>query len=295
MTLQKCGLNTNNTQQELQPHGSIDFPCAGYASIHQKDFNDVIAWHWHDEIEIIYIEKGSLIIQIPSKQITLLEGEMVIINSHVLHFARTDSYCKLNSLVFSKLLLTGNNTSSFAKKYIDPLLSCPHFKYLKILDNKMILSFLNAFKALKNDTFAYEFTVREELSHILLYCFKSYEKNILFPKVEENRDEYRLETMLDYIHNHYFENITLADISLASNIGERECLRCFKRTIGISPIQYLLKYRLMQSANLLLSNPSWSIVTIANACGFDYASYYSKQFKKYYLCSPKEYRKIKSL
>ena len=224
-------------------------------------------------------------------QISLSKGDLVVINSHILHFAKTDSYCKLNSFVFSKILLTGNNNSSFSKKYIEPLLLCPYFKCLKINNNQMIQSFLKAFDALKNDGFAYEFTVREELTHILLYCFKHYEKDILFPKIESNIDESRLESMLDFIHNHYFENINLKDIALASNIGERECLRCFKRTIGIAPIQYLLKYRLMQSASLLLSKPTWSIVAIANACGFDYASYYAKQFKKYYLCSPKEYRK----
>ena len=34
MALQKCGLNRNNKNKELQPHGSLEFPCAGYESTH---------------------------------------------------------------------------------------------------------------------------------------------------------------------------------------------------------------------------------------------------------------------
>ena len=49
----------------------------------------------------------------------------------------------------------------------------------------------------------------------------------------------------------------------------------FKRTISESPMQYLLKYRLMQSAAILLERPGESISDIAGACGFDYPSYYA--------------------
>ena len=34
MGLQTCGLNRNHAQKELQPHGTVEFPCAAYASRH---------------------------------------------------------------------------------------------------------------------------------------------------------------------------------------------------------------------------------------------------------------------
>ena len=42
MGLQKCGLNLNNVSKELQPHGSLAFPCAGYASRHTDLPEDII-------------------------------------------------------------------------------------------------------------------------------------------------------------------------------------------------------------------------------------------------------------
>lgn len=43
--------------------------------------------HWHEEIEIIYVEKGELIFNINMEPITLSSGQCFIINSEYLHSA----------------------------------------------------------------------------------------------------------------------------------------------------------------------------------------------------------------
>ena len=103
-------------------------------------------------------------------------------------------------------------------------------------------------------------------------------------------DRGRLTKMLEIIHEHYGEKLTLRDIARAANIGERECLRCFQRTIQISPIQYLLKYRVMQGASMLLQVPQKSIAQISCDCGFESPGHFTKMFKRYFACTPKEYR-----
>lgn len=113
MSLQKCGLNMNSDLKELQPHGTLDFPCAGYEETYTDRISDEIPWHWHEELEIIYLKKGSLKLQVPSKEYIMNAGELAVINTNVLHYATAMPYCELQSLVFSHLLLTGNNTSVF--------------------------------------------------------------------------------------------------------------------------------------------------------------------------------------
>ena len=63
MGLQVCALNRNNMQKELQPYGTIEFPCAAYASRHTDAPGDAIPWHWHEEFEVIYIADGTLKLQ----------------------------------------------------------------------------------------------------------------------------------------------------------------------------------------------------------------------------------------
>ena len=48
----------------------------------------------------------------------------------------------------------------------------------------------------------------------------------------------------------------------------------------------------MQGAEMLLANPSGRISEIATHCGFDSASNFAKMFKRFYNCTPREYRKI---
>lgn len=290
MALQKCVLNRNRDLKELQPQGTLEFPCAAYESSHTDQAADMIPWHWHEELEIIYLKTGALKLQIPSMEYTLRCGNLAILNSGLLHYLTGEPYGELQSFVFSPFLLTGTSTSSFYQKYLHPLIVCPGFQLLQTDDSCLKEAFQIAFDAVLNDSFAYEFTVREQLSKIMLFCFRELENQLFVQNSPQNSDALRISKMLEYIQVHYAESVTLRAVSGAAGLGERECLRCFKRTIKESPIQYLLKYRLMQSCEMLLSSPSLSIAEIASACGFDHPSYYSQQFKRFYQCTPREYR-----
>lgn len=292
MALQECGFNINNTNKELRPHGTAEFPCAGYESRHTSSIEDVIPWHWHEELEMIHVIKGTMKLQVLSEHLTVHEGELAVINANTLHSASGDPYCELQSLVFSPLLVTGSTNLIFAVKYVSPLIACGKFSCVLFGKKNRRVSrwFTFAFQALRTDVFGYEFIVRDQLTHILLSVYEKLEDAILKSDSTKSMDEIRLGEMLDYIHSNFTKNITLADIAGVSGISEREALRCFKRTIGESPIQYLLKHRLMQSAYMLLTDPTASIASIAGNCGFDSPAYYAKKFKELYHCAPRDYR-----
>ena len=98
------------------------------------------------------------------------------------------------------------------------------------------------------------------------------------------------QTMVSYIYQHYPEKIGLSDIAQAGNVCRNKCCQIFSRQLHQSPIDFLNHYRLEVSRNLL-DNTSWSIIKIAQACGFNHSSYYSKLFRQAYRCTPIEYRK----
>lgn len=109
MGLQTCGLNRSHTQKELQPHGTIEFPCAAYASRHTDAPGDTIPWHWHEELEVIFVAAGTLKLQIPGGEYLLQEGSLVVLNSNVLHSLSGHPAGALRSMVFSPFLITGRN------------------------------------------------------------------------------------------------------------------------------------------------------------------------------------------
>ncbi|MFJ7368139.1 helix-turn-helix transcriptional regulator [Lysinibacillus sp. NPDC098008] len=100
----------------------------------------------------------------------------------------------------------------------------------------------------------------------------------------------RVKAMLDFLHSHYHQKITLADLAAHIYISPAECSRFFKKVVGMTPFTYLLYYQLRKSLKLL-QNHEQSITTIAVLTGFSTVSYYIEKFKKYTGYSPHIYRK----
>lgn len=297
MALQACGLNLNRGLKELQPHGTLAFPCAGYSALYTDKPEDIIPWHWHEEMEIVYVKEGCLELKIPSASFFVREGNLLAVNSNLLHSGIAAPSCLLQSLVFSPALISGNNHSVFAVKYIQPLIRCCSFTGLSILQSvnpAVIQDFCHAFEAMEKEPPGFEFTVREHLSRIVFFLVQSFQELLNIPDNIQSQDNLRMKKMLTYIHQNYAEEITLQDIARTADIGERECLRCFRKTIQSSPGQYLLKYRVMQGAEQLLHQPECSISQISLSCGFDSPSNFAKLFKRFYNCTPREYRKAKT-
>lgn len=293
MALQECGLNLNSASKELQPHGSLEFPCAGYASCHKERQEDIIPWHWHEEMEIVYMVSGQMEIKIPSQSFLVQKGDCVAINSNVLHYGAAIVECELRSLVFGPTLIAGSGELVFARKYMEPLLACNNFcgYFIKAGSNEKVVRWFNrAFEALAEDCYGYEFIVREELSRICLFLYGEFEPQADMQDIPLNQDNLRIRKMLAFIHENFADGISVSEIAGIVGISERECLRCFQKTIQLSPIQYLLKYRVMQGAEMLLGNPADSISEVAVSCGFDSPSNFSKTFKRFYKCTPREYR-----
>lgn len=283
----------NKEHKELRLHGTKGFPCAGYESYYTNNPEDIVPWHWHEEIEIICVEEGKLQVKIPSRVFWLKKGDCLALNSNMLHHASTEDRCKMRSLVFSSELVQGSDSSVFAEKYMGSLVSCQSFSgcHMEDVDDSQILNwFQEAFEAMEGEESGYEFVVREALSRICLFLYRRFEPQMDIGNASLNQDNLRVRKMLTYIHKNYAEDISLEEIARAADISERECFRCFKKTIQVSPIQYLLKYRIMQGAGMLLSNPLGSVSEIASACGFDSPSNFAKMFRRFYDCAPREYR-----
>lgn len=297
MALQECGLNLNRDNQELQPHGSTAFPCAGYEQHYTDHPEDDIPWHWHEEMEIIYIAAGSMTVRIPSETFLLEAGDCIIINGNMLHYAIAAPECDLRSLVFHPALIGGREDSVYTAKYMRLLLDCPSFTGYLVRRGTIddVADWFNrAHDALSEEVYGYEFLVREYLSRICLELYRALEPQLDAQGSTLTQDNLRARNMLAYIHEHYAENISLAEIAREADVSERECLRCFRKTIQQSPIQYLLRYRIMRGADMLIRNPGSSISEIASQCGFDSQSNFAKMFKRFYQCTPREYRRDRS-
>ena len=96
--------------------------------------------------------------------------------------------------------------------------------------------------------------------------------------------------ILNYLNEHYAENLSLEKISEKFFISKSNLSHYFKRETGLSPIQYMMQRRIGEAQSLLVET-SLPIQEIEFQLGFNDSAHFSKMFKKYVGVTPKEYRK----
>lgn len=89
----------------------------------------------------------------------------------------------------------------------------------------------------------------------------------------------RMQKFLQYISEHYGEDISLDGLAARANVSKSECLRCFKASMQTTPYKYLTEYRLAKAAELLRSTDE-PIGHIADSVGFHQISHFGKCFKE---------------
>lgn len=96
--------------------------------------------------------------------------------------------------------------------------------------------------------------------------------------------------ILDYMAENFGENIVLEDIASQAGISPFHFSRLFKQTIGQSPHQFLMAYRIEQAKKMLI-NSDRQMIEIAFSCGFSDQAHFSRVFKQIQGETPKNWRK----
>ena len=96
--------------------------------------------------------------------------------------------------------------------------------------------------------------------------------------------------MIAYIDEHYEQKIELEDIAKIGGYNVAYTSQFFKKQMGISFVEYVLRLRLRE-ATLCLINTDAAVAQIASDCGFADVKAFNVAFKKHFHITPTEYRK----
>ena len=283
---------TDRNQVEIIEGMTIEYPYC----LHKRDLtNFIVPWHWHEELELGYIQEGISKIVTVGAEYTVRQGDGFFVNSNVMCMKQNASSgvktIEINH-IFHPIFLGGHFKSRFETKYLNPVINNKQIEVHVIRRGRstanLILKNLYHLKELQNETDS-EFQTRNTLSETWCLLIKELQENPDIQKTTGMEQTNRLRSMIAYINQHYPERITLAEIAKIAGVSEREASRCFKKTIGQSPMEYLIKYRLNQSKKLLLET-NMTITAICQQCGFSDSAYFGKVFRKSYGMTPSEYR-----
>lgn len=282
--------------EENIQHGTYMFPFIVYKT-RIPDYYKNINIHWHEEMEIIIANKGRCNYYIDCKEYQVNEGDIVIIGPSMLHSFNqvNDNSFDGDTLVFNLSIINNNTIDVCAIKYFKPIInrkvSMPIVIHKGAKGYEKLFKYIsNVVKENNNRHNTYELRIK---SNLLLFFSELYENIIEEDSYVEDNNDYmlnKIKCILKYIEQNYRNEITIEDLSKASNMSQYYLMRSFKKYIGKTCTNYINDYRLNKSSGMLITT-EYSIMNISIECGFNNISYFNKLFKEKFNLTPKEYRR----
>lgn len=291
--------------KENTTHGTVRFPLALY-EWDSADISWKVSPHWHEEMELIYLKRGSFRTWLNTREF-LVEGPAILcIHAGELHCLELPAGAQESAIVFHLNILSFEHYDAIQAKLIRPLMD-GRLKMPLLLERDSPI-----FPQIRD---CYEQTERkvrqmnscpdkEELTKNSLYLqIKAllynllailYQNNCLIPVREinnENEQQIRnLKKVLRYIGENYASPIRLEELAGLVNLNPQYFCRYFKENMGKTATEYINEIRIEKAAEALAETDD-KIITIAENTGFENIGYFIRRFKGEKGVTPSEYRR----
>lgn len=245
--------------------------------------------HYHEDLEFITITKGKTGYNINGETIYLEQGDTLMVNANQVHYNFTtqpESCSYYIAILHPSLLCSSYYVQSH---FVDPLVNNPNIPYvlLKHTDPFSIRIFSDVENLI--DAIDSELSITicflNLYKHIFFWCRG---KDMLELNTQLDTTDSSFKKMLDFIHAHFTEALTLSDIAKAGGVSKTHCNNLFKQYTGNTPMNCLNRYRVERVA-FYVTNTKLSMSEIAERTGFSGASYMTETFKKINGVSPRVY------
>ncbi len=144
-------------------------------------------------------------------------------------------------------------------------------------------------QALENEEQDSKFYAESMANFLVVHLLKNYTTLSFKPKENTGGlSRSHLKQSIDYIDAHLREEISLEEIANYIGLSRYYFCRLFKKSIGITPYQYIIRCRVEQ-AKKLLKKRNLSLSEVALTCGFSHQSHLHRHFKRLTGVTPKQF------
>jgi AraC-like DNA-binding protein len=255
-------------------------------------------WHYHAEVELIYLEKGTGTQFVGDSIRNFNEGDVILIGSNLPHYWRFNNLPESNK---------GNEVADVSVVHFNELfwgssfLQLPETKLIKnLLDRskrgiqitgetrikvaRLIQKMLNA------DSVRRLILLLETLEVIAENNEVEYLSSVGFvPNLEKTEND-RVNAIYEYSFTNYRSKIALEEIAMVANMSPNSFCRYFKAHTGKTYSGFLLEYKVGIACKLLIED-KLSIQQICYESGFNNFASFHKYFKKLTNKTPLVYQK----
>ena len=307
MNTEKHGHFPSSLKEERQ-HGNLSFPCAFYQAVHETNppgLPFTVKHHWHEPIEIIYLEQDSYQVDINMTMTHLKSPCFCFINSGELHALASDSDQYLEqAVVFSPELLTFATPDPTQEQFLLPLsehkLSFPSFlgpDHPAFSEVQQEFFRIRSIFFRENRLHSDQFTIENPISQLrlkasLLNIIGTLAEHALLTSNEPVRNPRveLLKTVISYIRQNYQQPLSLGELAALAGMNEQYFCRFFKKALGKTPISYINSFRIQHAATLLCTT-ELPVTEVCLESGFNNLGHFMKEFKKATRFTPLQFRR----
>ena len=237
--------------------------------------------HFHEEIEFVKCDKGTIKISTNDISTHLGEGEICFFMPYEIHnvITQTDSFGTV-----LKMQPIAEDISYTRLLFTDKFIRKNHKYYDKIN---------HALEKAKNPAFPQKLSCATAANELFLLIMQ----NIKFDVMSESEIKIKLKNIaiLDKVQGHlktnYMNKITLDETAKLCAISKYHFSHIFRSIAGICFSDYVTQYRL-KKAIALMKTSDMTQLDIAYSCGFNNFQTYIRSFEKFFDTTPNKYKKI---
>jgi len=245
------------------------------------DVNFYAPFHWHNHIEVLYVLDGKIDFKIEQRKYILTEGDMIIINSEVIHSSKLCGHARYILLQvplsafegvyedIENVILKEKLTSQEAEKLFSYLHSM-----LKYVDDK------HQENKIKFVSLLYDFFFQ------LLTLYKAGQKK---SRTESYFGINRISPVIAYVEKEFRNKISLCDAAGILNVTPEHMCRLFKKYTDMTFNEYLMSLRI-SAFYQMLQNTNQKISVILDECGLTNYKVFIREFKKTFGKTPEQIR-----
>lgn len=250
-----------------------------------------------DFTELVIVLNGHATHVVNNEEFFIKKGNVFVINGET-HHAYIDPHdFKICNIMFKPDMLSSTGPDLRKSNGFQALFVLePFYRNIHSFPSVLALSIANleyiealiSFMVEEYETKqqGYQTMLIARLTEMAVYLSRQYDTQ---EKGGRSNNLMHLANAISYIEDQYLKPLSLEDIAGKSNISIRHLNRIFRSYYQMTPISYVHKLRLEKACHLL-KNSNLSITQISYDCGFNDSNYFTRQFKKAYGVSPKNYR-----
>lgn len=247
-------------------------------SKYESDWHSTKHTHYFSELFYVLNGRGNFVVE--DEVFEVSADDMVIVNPNVEHTERSVGQHPLEYVVLGVdgLVFSFDDGKS-------PAYSKYNYASLKKTLNFYLGTMISEMEQ-RNESHQ---IVCQDLLEVFLITISRHANFSYFSSATQKESK-EIASAKRYLEANYKENISLDELAQICHLNKYYLVHNFKKTYGISPINFLIERRI-EECKYLLETTDYSLSQIAQIVGFSSLSYFSQSFKKVAKFSPNEYRK----